>query len=86
MSNQKIDTIDEIRADFMRDLNTLFGGNVETRQIANVMMSYRDRMVQNALERFDEAIKDKQRQLKLGELADQFFQAIKLGEQNHGGN
>lgn len=81
----KEQTLEEIRAGLVADLGELFNLRMEVsspyglqQQVVQIMTAGAEPVIQRALRRFDAAIKDKERHLKLGEAADQFIAAMKL--------
>lgn len=76
-------SIEDLRAEFRKDVSDIFARNDTLgfhSEVSALIDRYMDRIVERALVKFDVAFIDKKRQLKLGELADQFFTTIKLND------
>lgn len=76
----KKQTYEEIRAELISEIEELQYSSDSASKVGPIMKAFNQRMVEAALLKFDKAVEDKKRQLELGELADKFFQRIKLND------
>jgi len=72
-------TLEEIRAELVAEIQMLSVAG-DRGSVGALMSRFTDRMVERALRKFDMSIEDKKRQLELGELADKFFQRVKIND------
>ena len=87
MAKKKILTIQEIRQELIKEVGSLaeirwtdYYERSDPTVVSHAVNGYLAKLVERAGQLYDESIEDKKRQLELGELADKFFQRIKLND------
>lgn len=94
VKQEQAPTYETIREELLEELGKLHGVSIYIsrnmvsndevygvqRDIRTPLDSFLDKLIDVAAKKFDALIVDKKRQLELGELADKFFQKVKLND------